>query len=136
LAAERRGLGRDLARWDAEIRALAASGAGKAATPDISRLTDLHERSRLAERRAAEIDNEVAALGGGAVTQEEVERALAAFDTLWDSLTPGEQARIVHLLVERIDYDGSANKLSITFHPSGIKTLADELAGHPQERSA
>jgi site-specific DNA recombinase len=136
LAAERRGLERDLARWDAEIRAVVASGAATACTPDIPRLADLHERVRLAERRAAEIDGEVAALGGAKVTEEEVGQALAVFDPVWDSLTPREQARIVHLLVERVDFDGSANTLSITFHPSGIKTLADELAGHPQERSA
>jgi site-specific DNA recombinase len=136
LAAERCGLERDLARWDAEIRAVVTSGAVATATPDIPRLADLHERVRLAERRAAEIDGEVAALGGGEVTQQEVERALSAFDPVWDSLTPREQARIVHLLVERVDFDGSTNRLSITFHPSGVKTLADELAGHPEERSA
>jgi len=41
------------------------------------------------------------------------------------------------LLVERVDFDGRANQLSITFHPSGIQTLADELAQHKiQEKSA
>jgi site-specific DNA recombinase len=42
-------------------------------------------------------------------------------------LTPREQARIVELLVQRVDFDGATNKVSITFHPSGIKTLVDEL---------
>ena len=55
---------------------------------------------------------------------------------MWDSLTPREQARVVQLLVERVDYDGATGKVSITFHPSGIKTLADELASHETEDAA
>jgi hypothetical protein len=42
---------------------------------------------------------------------------------------------MVHLLVERVDYDGARGKVSITFHPTGIKTLARELASQ-QEQSA
>jgi site-specific DNA recombinase len=49
------------------------------------------------------------------------------------SLTSREQARIVQLLVERVDYDGTEGQVSITFHPSGIKTLTDELAQHHPE---
>ena len=37
------------------------------------------------------------------------------------------QARILHLLVERVDYNGPKGTVAITFHPTGIKTLADEL---------
>jgi len=33
------------------------------------------------------------------------------------------------LLAEKVDYDGRAGKVAITFHPPGIRTLADELAG-------
>jgi site-specific DNA recombinase len=42
-------------------------------------------------------------------------------------LTPKEQARVIELLVERVDFDGSAGKVAITFRPAGIRTLADEL---------
>lgn len=61
---------------------------------------------------------------------------MAVFDPVWDSLTPREQARVIHLLVERVDYDGATGKIAITFHPSGIKMLADELAGHDAEDAA
>ncbi len=44
-------------------------------------------------------------------------------------MTPGEQARVVGLLVSRVDYDGAGGKVSITFHPLGLKTLAGELLG-------
>jgi hypothetical protein len=42
----------------------------------------------------------------------------------------------VQLLVERVDYDGSNNQVSITFHPTGIKALADEIAGRAKEKIA
>ena len=76
-------------------------------------------------------------LDGQRVYECDIEQALSVFDPVWDSLTPHEQAHIVQLLVERVDYDGSKGKVSITFHPSGIQTLADELAQHKiQEKSA
>ena len=61
---------------------------------------------------------------------------MAVFDPIWDSLTPREKARIIHLLVERVDYDAATGKVAITFHPSGIKTLADELADRKSEDAA
>ena len=40
---------------------------------------------------------------------------------------------MIELLVERVDYDGAKGKVSITFHATGIKSLADELG---KEKSA
>jgi site-specific DNA recombinase len=62
------------------------------------------------------------------VDESEMAQALTAFDPVWDSLTLSEQSRLLHLLIERVDYDGRTSDISITFHPTGIKTLADELA--------
>jgi site-specific DNA recombinase len=134
LEAERRGLERDLRRWCGELKPLleemGTGGLGSA------RLADLQERVGTAEKRAAEIDDESLALGKARVTQEEVERALEAFDPVWDALAPREQARIVQLIVERVDFDGNNDQVSVTFHPTGIRTLADEIAGRNQEKSA
>jgi site-specific DNA recombinase len=68
--------------------------------------------------------------------EEEAATALTRFDPVWETLTPADRARVVGLLVERVDYDGSQGKLSISFHPTGIKALADELCGRAQERGA
>ena len=57
----------------------------------------------------------------------EVGEACSLFHPLWETLTAREQARILHLLIEHVDYDGPNGTVSITFHPTGIKTLADEL---------
>ena len=67
---------------------------------------------------------------------DEVGQALADFNPLWETLSPREQAPIVQLLVERIDYDGAAQTVSITFHPTVIQTLAAEIAGRQQGSNA
>jgi site-specific DNA recombinase len=48
-------------------------------------------------------------------------------------MTPDEQARVVRLLVERVDYDGQHGKAAITFQPLGLKTLAGERLDHHSE---
>jgi len=53
-------------------------------------------------------------------------RALAQFDPVWDALVPREQANLLQLLVERIDYDGAAKECSITFRPAGLASLGGE----------
>ncbi len=55
---------------------------------------------------------------------------------MWGALFPREQARILRLLVERVGYDGGAGTLAITFRPSGIKALAQDVGGGRQEVSA
>jgi len=51
---------------------------------------------------------------------------LAQFDGIWAALTPTEQARVLALLIERIEFDGKGGNVSITFHPPGIKAMAGE----------
>ena len=41
---------------------------------------------------------------------------------------PREQARVIGLLVARVDYSGETGKVVVTFHASGIKSLAGEAA--------
>jgi site-specific DNA recombinase len=94
----------------------------------LQRLAELQERLRSAEARGAEIRERLAALEAGRVTEDEVTSALASFDPVWNALSPREQGRIVQLLIERVDYDGAASTLSITFHPAGFKALAVEQA--------
>ena len=88
----------------------------------------MQERIRGAERRATEVQEQLLALSRGVVDETEVGKAMAKFDPVWDSLTPREQAQLIDLLVERVEYDGATGKVAITFHASGIKTLAEEAA--------
>jgi site-specific DNA recombinase len=59
------------------------------------------------------------------VTEEEVRSALAEFDAVWGELFPAEQARIVQLLVERVDV--SLNGLTIRLCTEGLASLAADL---------
>ena len=52
---------------------------------------------------------------------------MAKFDLVWKALTPREQARVIELLVERVDYDGERGKVAVTFHADGIRNFGDEF---------
>ena len=52
---------------------------------------------------------------------------------MWETLVPGEQSRVLELLVEQIDYDGENGNVSLTFHPCGIKSLTQELANQQED---
>lgn len=53
--------------------------------------------------------------------------ALAALDGAWEALSLPQQARFLHLLLERVDYDGRSGEMAITFHPTGVDSLTAEL---------
>ena len=62
---------------------------------------------------------------GEAMTEKEVIAALGRLDPLWDELFPAEQARIVQLLVERVDV--GTDGVSIALRTEGLAQLAGEL---------
>jgi site-specific DNA recombinase len=62
------------------------------------------------------------------IDEDEAARTLAAFDPVWETLTLREQARVLGLLIQRVDYDGDKGTVSVTFHPAGIETLSREYA--------
>ena len=99
----------------------------------VSNLAETQERIRGAERRLTEIDNELITLNGELLDDATVGEALAHFDNLWQALVPREQARVLELLVERVEYDGEHGNVSLTFHPCGIKSIAQELANQQED---
>jgi site-specific DNA recombinase len=137
LEAERRTLEKDLIRWDGELRVqtarLAHSDDVGAA---VARLSDLQNRIDMGKRRLAKVREQQLTLRQNLLHEEDARLALAQFDPVWEALPPHEQARLLGLLVERIDYDGAKGTLEITFHQTGIKTLADELASNSEEMTA
>jgi DNA invertase Pin-like site-specific DNA recombinase len=64
------------------------------------------------------------------ISETEVREALIEFDALWDELFPAEQARIVQLLVERVDVD--VDGISIRLRAEGIGSVVSELRQRPQ----
>jgi DNA invertase Pin-like site-specific DNA recombinase len=59
------------------------------------------------------------------ITEADARDALAGLDPLWDELFPAEQARIVQLLVERVDI-GTAG-LNVRLRIDGLAALAREM---------
>jgi site-specific DNA recombinase len=65
-----------------------------------------------------------------------VRSALLEFEQLWNELFPAEQARIIQLLVERVDI--GADGVDIRLRVDGVTSLVGELAGNsaPQPNAA
>lgn len=63
------------------------------------------------------------------VCEAEVRQALADVAPLWDALFPAEQARLVRLLVERVDV--AADGLVLRLRGEGLQTLLQELRAQP-----
>jgi DNA invertase Pin-like site-specific DNA recombinase len=68
--------------------------------------------------RAAQSDAE-------GILEDEVREALAALDLLWAELFPAEQARIIQLLIERVDI--STEGLKLQFRDKGMAQIAAEV---------
>jgi site-specific DNA recombinase len=137
LEAEQQGLERDLTGWQAEVRNLSPrlrpDGDNN---PVVARLAELQERIALVEGRVRKAREQIHALRERMLGEDEAATAWSLFDPLWGTLSPAEQSRVVGLLVERVDYDGAQGKVTISFHPTGVRALADELASRAEERRA
>ena len=64
------------------------------------------------------------------ISESEVREALSAFEPLWNELFPAEQARVVQLLVERVDV--ATDGVKIRLRVEGLNSLISELRStHP-----
>ena len=68
------------------------------------------------------------------ITEDEAREALLQLDPLWDELFPAEQARIVQLLVERVDV--GIDGVSLRLRADGLAGLVHEVAGPRMNRRA
>jgi len=110
-----------LGRDSDTLRALLTHGSSSGQAPESAEPAENNGRDT-ATNRAWLSENEVAA-------------ALAAWATVWDTLPPAEQVRLISSLVERIDYDGAAGQVAVTFHVPGIHLLAEEWVRRTQENN-
>jgi len=134
LAVERQGVERGLARAYAEIRRLASTHTtSPAASGQIARLND---EVREAERRLKEIATETAELAQDVVNETDLAAAFADFDNVWRTLSPREQAQLVHLLVARVEYDAADSTIEVSFHPTGIKALTSGASANDHVEDA
>jgi hypothetical protein len=59
------------------------------------------------------------------VPERDVVQTVIDFAPLWDELFPAEQARIVRLLVERVDL--APDGMQVRLRAEGLQTLVEEL---------
>jgi site-specific DNA recombinase len=91
-------------------------------------LAELEEQTATTTIRLAELERERGAANSATLDPNDLATALGLFDPIWEVLFPAEQARIIELLIRQIEYNGKSGKMAITFHPTGIKALAGEIA--------
>lgn len=89
----------------------------------LARLAELEAQIRAGENRLAQISIELAALGPQEIDETDVTAALGRFDEIAAMLKPAEKERLIHLLIERVSYDGKESTVTITFRPAGIKSM-------------
>ena len=130
LKAERTSITTGLRHDHAELGRLAGSRSSD------TRLADVNDRIGAGQLRLTEIADELADLDEQAFDENDVVAALGDFDALWECLAPREQARVIELLVERVDDDGDDGNVSITFGASGFRSLAAELVRKTEEVAA
>jgi site-specific DNA recombinase len=68
------------------------------------------------------------------IEPNEVLRALSDFDGMWEALFPGEQARIVRLLIERVTV--SSEGLAVDLRTEGLSSVIREMISPKQEMAA
>ena len=61
------------------------------------------------------------------MAESDIHAALLAFEPLWNELFPAEQARIVELLVERVDLQPDG--IDLRLRVEGLTSLCSELRG-------
>lgn len=71
---------------------------------------------------------------GREVTEREVRSALAEFEELWDELFPAEQARILELLVRRVDVH--PDRVDVALKIEGLASLNSELRSSAASQEA
>jgi site-specific DNA recombinase len=105
------------------VRSIAASEVEPLVLAQVRRLLASPE---LVARTITAVQHENGAAEDLLLDESEVIEALGALKPVWDELYPAEQARILRLLVERIDV--APDGISVTLHAAGIRSLVAELA--------
>ena len=120
LEAERKSLQRQLRNDHEKLRAIAANVSNNGR---VAGLPELQTRIDTAEDRLKAIASELQSLEAQAIDTADVRRLLAGFEELWQTIQPREQVRLTSLLVDRVDFDGVASNVGITFHDTGMQSL-------------
>ena len=121
LLADHRRMASERGRLEGERANLVdAIAGGSDAAPALGRrLREIDKEQAVVQEREAEVRAELEALDGGALDPDEVGDGLADLEPIWDELFPAERARVLTLLLERVEFDAAEGEVAITFRPGG-----------------
>jgi site-specific DNA recombinase len=129
LTAEREQFCRDRVFQESELRRFAMEPSSPAVATMIA---DLHEKIAKTKVRLAELDEQLEDLESEHIAETDVTRAFGDFDQLWRTLSSRQQAKLISLIVERVEYDAGRGTMAICFHDTAIGTLTER---HAKEKS-
>ncbi|MGJ8635700.1 MAG: recombinase family protein [Phycisphaerales bacterium] len=92
---------------------------------DQERVTELQGIIAANERRAERIRDRLESAQGEQIDSEAIGVMLGDFDEVWSNLIPREQARLLKLLIEKVEYDAEGQCVQITYRPNEFEKLAD-----------
>ena len=133
--ADRNRLRQDITKLEDERKRLFSAlgnSEGNTSRALTERISDVESTIEERNQKLAAVKARIARVENGHVDFGIVKKALTDFDPVWDALYPKERARIMQMLIERIDYNGKDGALAIHFKPLGMKALAAEMAGAKQ----
>ena len=102
------------------------TGASDDGKQSVSGFEAVQENIGHLERRLAETQQAVLALQQPALELEQAAQALMALEQAFEELPGIEQARLIRLMVQRVDYDGALSKLALTLDPAGLVAVLEE----------
>jgi hypothetical protein len=105
------------------VRSIAASEVEGLVLAQVRRLLASPE---LVARTIAAVRRDSGAAEDSELEEGDVIEALGALEPVWDELYPAEQARIMRLLIERLEV--APDGISVTLRAAGIRSLVAELA--------
>jgi site-specific DNA recombinase len=124
LESERRRLERELQILTENL--LQKTGASDDGKQSVSGFETIQENIGHVERRLAETQELRQALQQTELQLEPAAQAFMALEQGFDELPVIEQARLIRLMVQRVDYDGAQSKLALTLDPAGLVEVLKE----------
>ena len=121
LVGEVRRLGAERARLASERENIvdAVAQGSSASVVLLPRLDEADRELTDVAQRESEAQRELAALETGDIDQDELTAALEDFEVVWAELFPKERARLLTLLLARVEFDAQAGDVAITFRRGG-----------------
>jgi site-specific DNA recombinase len=121
LESDRRRLERELKIMTESLAAANASDEG-----EQSGLETTQENIGHLQRTWAETQEQVQALQQPVLELDQAAQALVVLEQGFEGLPVIEQARLIRLMVQRVDYDGGQSKLALTLDPAGLVAVLEE----------